>query len=227
MITDEFAPLLVRTINDLSANPVHLLFNQWWNRSTPDAVEAYTSQLLADPAFAAFVERGTYAEPLDLGGLAAMADGTLGRAYRDWIVENGLTAQIAMDYRAFHRALVDRGMLDGMPEQLQYAVLRGFQLHDFLHVLTGYDATPLGELALQAFSLAQLQFPYFAMWMAVSTARMTFVQPSSIVPLMDALAAGWQHGRRTPQISLHPWEDELERPLDELRAEWGIEPVRG
>lgn len=49
------------------------------------------------------------------------------------------------------------GALDGMPDEMQLAVLRGFQVHDILHVLTGYDSSGQGEIALQAFSLVQLQ----------------------------------------------------------------------
>lgn len=225
MITEDFAPLFLKTINEMHANPVHLLFNQWWSRAAPEVVEAYTDQLMADDAFAAFVDRGYYAEPLDLDALGDMTEGSLGRIYRDWIIDNDLTAQIAMDYRQFHTMLAESGSLDGMPEPLRYAVLRGFQLHDFLHVLTGYDPSPQGEIALQAFSLAQIQFPYFAMWMSTATTQMTYLRPKAIVPLMDAITDGWQYGRRTPQISLHTWEDELERPLDEIRNQWGIEPT--
>lgn len=225
MITESFAPLLVRTINDLQANPVHLLFNQWWQHAPEGVVEAYRSQLMADPAFAAFVAEGFYASPLELDVLADLPEGTLGRRYRDWIVENRLEAQIAVNYRDFHHVLARSGMLDGMPSELQYAVLRGFQVHDFLHVLTGYDASPRGEIGLQAFCLAQLQFPYFAMWISTVTTRMTYIDPTHIVPLMDAISDGWRHGRATPQLQLHRWEDESDRPLDVLRAEWGIEPV--
>lgn len=225
MITDEFAPLFLKTINTMHENPVHLLFNQWWNRAPEDVKQKYLDQLMADPDFASFVDERHYAQPLDLDELAQMPEGSLGRVYRAWIVDNGLTAQIAMNYREFHQTLVDSGQLDGMPDELQYAVLRGFQLHDFLHVLSGYDPSPQGEIALQAFSLAQLQFPYFAMWMSTSTTQMTYVDPTRIVPLMDAISDGWQYGRRTPQISLHKWEQELERPLDEIRAEWRIEPT--
>lgn len=225
MITDEFAPLFLKTINQMHENPVALLFNQWWNRATPEVVQTYRDNLLSDPDFAAFVEEEHYADPLDMDELAALPEDTLGSVYRRWIVDNGLTAQIAMDYRQFHTSLADSGQLDGMPPELQYAVLRGFQIHDFLHVLSGYDPSPQGEIALQAFSLAQLQFPYFAMWMSTVTTQMTYLRPESIVPLMDAITDGWQYGRRTPQLSLHRWEDELERPLADVREEWGIEPT--
>jgi len=225
MITDDFAPFFLKTINAMDENPVALLFNQWWNRAPEEVTSKYRDQLMSDPVFATFVEADHYAAPLDLDELSQMPDGSLGRVYRAWIVDNNLTAQIATNYRAFHQTLVDSGQLDGMPLELQYAILRGFQLHDFLHVLSGYDPSPQGEIALQAFSLAQLQFPYFSMWMSTVTTQMTFLRPGSIVPLMDAISDGWTYGRRTRQISLHRWEDELERPLDDIRAEWGIVPT--
>lgn len=225
MITETFAPLFLQTINDTAANPVHLLFNQWWQHAPEDVVAAYREQLLGDPEFSRFAAEGHFGPVLDLDELAELPSGTLGRAYRDWIVDNNLTAQIAMNYQFFHQSLVDSGALDGMPEELQYAVLRGFQLHDFMHVLTGYDPSPQGEIALQAFSLAQLKFPYFAMWMSTVTTRMTYLDPRAITPLMDAISDGWTYGRRTRQLMLHRWEDELARPLDEVRAEWGIEPT--
>lgn len=225
MITESFAPLFLRTINEMQANPVHLLFNQWWQHAPEDVVRKYTDQLMANDGFHAFVEEDYYADPVDLDALGKLSPETLGRRYHDWIVDNNLTAQIAMNYRDFHKTLADSGALDGMPEDLQYAVLRGFQLHDFMHVLSGYDPSPQGEIALQAFCLAQLQFPYFSMWMSTVTTQMTYIDPTRIVPLMDAIADGWRYGRAAPQLQFHRWEDEVERPLDEVRAEWGIAPT--
>ena len=224
MITDTFGAHLLATINDSSANPVHMLFNQWWNEASDDAKHTYVSSFLADPDFRAWYELGRYSEPLDLEALAAMPAGSLGHTYQHWIVDNGLTAQIALDYRSFHKMLESAGVLDGMPDEMKYAVLRGFQIHDFLHVLTGYDSSGSGEIALQAFSLAQFQFPYFGMWMAVVTAQMTFNEPDHIVGLMDAISDGWQYGRScTTNLMVQPWEEMLDQPLSELRARFGIE----
>jgi ubiquinone biosynthesis protein COQ4 len=222
VIDEAFGQQLLLTFNAPSENPTHLLFNQWWAHAPADVVDAYATALRSDPDVQAFLEARHYAEPLDLDALAALPEGTVGKVYRDWIVDNGLTAQIATDYRAFHQVLAASGMLDGMPEDLQYLVLRGFQLHDFQHVLTGYDSSGQGEIALQAFCLGQLRFPYFAMWMSVATTRITFADPAAIVPTMDAISDGWQYGRRTPQLQLTRWEDHLDRPLAEVRAEHGI-----
>ena len=107
---------------------------------------------------------------------------------------------------------------------MQFAVLRGFQTHDFQHVITGYGPDGLGEIALQAFCLAQIQFPYFGMWVAVTTTRMTFVQPHSIVPLMDAITDGWRLGRTVRNIQVERWESMLDAPVVELRERFGFAP---
>ena len=135
---------------------------------------------------------------------------------------NGLEKNLAIGYRALHEAMKARGALDGMPEPFQYAVLRGFQIHDFLHVLTGYDSSRRGELALQAFCLAQIRFPYFGMWLSVVTTRMTFLEPDVIQPAMDAIAAGWSAGRRVANLQFGRWEERVEQPLDALRRELRI-----
>jgi ubiquinone biosynthesis protein Coq4 len=111
-----------------------------------------------------------------------------------------------------------------MPEQMKYAVIRGFQLHDILHVITGYTPRPPDELSLQAFCLAQLQFPYFGMWMATTTSNMTFLQPDAIVPIMDAISRGWQYGRSVKNLQFEKWEAMFEEPLAEVRPRYGIVP---
>ncbi len=222
MIDDEFGQLFLATVNETDKNPVHLLFNQWWKHAPEEVKQAYVDGFAHDPHFADFARGAHYAEPLDLERLRALPTGTLGRTYHDWIVDNGLTAQIAMNYRQFHDMLVANGQLDGMPEPMQYAVLRGFQTHDFLHVVTGYDASGLGEIALQAFCLAQIQFPYFGMWISVVTTKMTFVNPSAIVPLMDAITDGWQLGRAVDNIQAERWEEMLDESLEEVRDRYHV-----
>lgn len=177
-----------------------------------------------DEHFADLVSGQQYADPIDLDHLASRPAGSLGWAYHEWIVDNGLTAAIATDYRDFHELLEDSGQLDGMPESMKFAVLRGFQTHDFQHVVTGYDSSGLGEIALQAFCLAQIRFPYFAMWISTVTTQMTYLRPSSITPLMDAITDGWQLGRTVDNIQAERWETMLDQPLDEVRARYHVTP---
>lgn len=186
-------------------------------------VTAYHRQLTEGP-LAAQVAEQHFPEPLTVDRLAECPPGSYGRAVHAFVVENGLEANLATNYRAFHESLAASGMLDGMPEDMRYAVLRGFQLHDFIHVVTGYGPSPRDELALQAFCLAQLQFPYFAMWVSVVTTRMTFIDPGTIVGTMDAITEGWQFGRTVDNLQLHRWEDHIDEPIEQVRAAHGIAP---
>jgi ubiquinone biosynthesis protein Coq4 len=101
--------------------------------------------------------------------------------------------------------------------------LRGYQTHDLHHVLTNYPATPFGEIALQAFGLAQMDFPYAAMWIAVVTGHMALVDPWLIKPVMDAISDGWTFGRAARSIQFVKFETMLDRPLAEVRAEYGLD----
>ncbi len=223
-IDREFGELLLRAVDDPQQYGVHQLFNDWWRFAPEEAKERYLARLEALPGWKRFVEERHYADPLTLEELAARPEGSVGRSYHDFLVTNGLEKNLAIQYRRFHELLAAGGILDAMPEVLQYAVIRGFQLHDFQHVVTGYDSSRRSELALQAFCLAQLQFPYFAMWMSVSTTRMTFLDPDAIVPVMDAISEGWRHGRRVRNLQFEKLETLLDDPLGAVRERYGIAP---
>ncbi|HYN33302.1 MAG TPA: hypothetical protein VES40_11810 [Ilumatobacteraceae bacterium] len=92
MIDDEFGGRLLLAFNAPERLPVHQLFNEWWSHVPAEVSEGYVSQLMADERFRTFIEDAWFAEPLDLLRLSEMADGSLGQAYHDWIVDNGLTA---------------------------------------------------------------------------------------------------------------------------------------
>jgi ubiquinone biosynthesis protein Coq4 len=220
---EDFRERFLATIEDPFKNGVHILFNEWWKFTPADVREAYDKVVTDNPDFEDFASGALYSEPLDLGELATLPDGSLGKTYHDWIIKNNLTASIALNYKALHDQHEATGGLDGMSPLMKAAVLRAYQTHDFQHVVTGYDDSSRGEIALQAFCLAQHQYPYFGMWIAVTTSRMTLVNPKMIVPMMDAITDGWQLGRATPNMQCIRWEELLDRPLEEVRSLVGLE----
>ena len=121
--------------------------------------------------------------------------------------------------------LTQKGQLNRLPADLSYLIVRGFQTHDFLHILTGYRATLMGELALASFYLAQLRFPYHAMRMAVTTAHYAFLEPRIITECMDAITDGWAFGRKAANIHFHKWEEEIDTPLLELRNRFNLDTI--
>jgi ubiquinone biosynthesis protein COQ4 len=220
----DFVPEMLKTLDDPQAHGVHILFNQYWAHA-PDSVRAaYVDGGRDDPAIAAWLDQRWFCEPFDFGALADLPAGSFGRAYYDHIVANNLDRKLASGYRKFHEMLEASGVLKDMPGDVKYKTLRGFQIHDLLHIVTGYDTTPLGEIALQAFGLAQMPNLYNGMWVATVTTRMTYLDPMSQAPLMDAISAGWQFGRACPNLNLVRWEEMLSRDLKELRAAYGIAP---
>jgi ubiquinone biosynthesis protein Coq4 len=220
----DFVEKMVQTFNDSSEHGVHLLFNEWWPCAPDVTIERYLAGFRATPGAEAFLAERHFAEPVALEALAALPAGTVGRGYHDFLVENGLEQNLATNYRMLHDALAASGRLDRMPEDLRYAVIRGFQIHDLLHVVTGYSSKPLDELSLQAFCLAQLPFPYFGMWMATTTANMTFLRPDAIGPVMNAITGGWQYGRAVANLQFEKWESRFGEPLAEVRPRYGIAP---
>lgn len=198
---------------------IHFLY---WQLADEQAKRAFVASFHTDPEKRRWYEERYLAPDYTIEDLAKMPKGSLGRTYHDHIVSNGLSIDLLRGYKAFQDGLEKSGLLTDMPDEMKYATLRGFQLHDILHPLTGYDTSPTGEIALQAFGLAQIRQVYAAVWMTVTAARFTFVDPSSVEPMMDAMSAGWQHGRRARNVMYTRWEELFSLPLDELRREFRL-----
>jgi ubiquinone biosynthesis protein COQ4 len=221
-----FGEQFLTSIDDFYAYGVDKLFNEWWATAPADAIQKYVDAIESHPEQAPLAREQWYADPLDLASLAQYESGTLGHAYHGFTISNDLMERLAEGYREFHEQLEALGKLDAMPPVMKYKVLRGFQTHDLHHVLTGYPATPFGELALQAFQLAQMDFPYSAMWIAVITAHMALVDPLMIKPAMDAITDGWALGRRARSIQFVKFETMLDRPIVDLRREYRLDSHR-
>ena len=221
-----FAEKFLRSVDAPMEYGVYFLFHDWFEAAPQATIDAYRDDLLAIPGARECIEEGFIAEPLELDRLARCAPGTLGHGYHAFVVENQLEANLGRNYRTFNEELHASGKLDRLPSELSFMMIRGFQTHDFQHVVTGYDSSPLGELALAAFYLAQLRFPYHAMRMAVTTAHMAFLKPEITVDAMDAIVDGWAYGRRANNLNFVRWEDELDTPLSTLRERLQLNGLR-
>jgi ubiquinone biosynthesis protein Coq4 len=217
-----FADRFLLSVEDYYAHGVHLLFNEWWEKAPANAIDDYVQAIEAHTEQGPLAAEGWVAPEITLRDLTHYEEGSVGYAYRQFMTDNDLMERLAEGYRNLHEAFEADGKLERLPAVLRYKVLRGYQTHDLHHVLTGYPATPYGELALQAFGLAQTRFPYAAMWIAVVTAHMTFLEPSIIDPAMDAITRGWQHGRHARSIQFVKFEQMLDRPLSDVRREFRL-----
>lgn len=221
-----FGEKFLTSIDDFYGYGIHMLFNDWWEKAPADAITKYERAILDHPEQGPLAREGWYAEPFSLNQLQGYAPDTLGHAYSRFMVDNGLVERLALGYRELHEEFEASGKLDKMPEIMKYKVLRGYQTHDLHHVVMDCPATPFGELTLQAFELAQMDFPYAAMWIAVVTAHMALVDPYLIKPAMDAITDGWSHGRQSRSIQFVKFELMLDRPLADVRREYGLDRNR-
>jgi ubiquinone biosynthesis protein COQ4 len=221
-IDRKFGEDYLRCMDNFYDYGVHLLFNEWWENAPADAIEKYVAAIESHSEQGPLARERWLAEPFSLEQVKGYARGTLGGEWLAFMVENGLVERLALGYRELHEELEAAGKLDNMPDVMKYKVLRGYQTHDIHHVLTGYTATPLGELALQAFQLAQQDYPYSAMTLATVLGHATLVDPLLIKPAMDAITDGWAYGRQARSIQFVAFENMLGRPLAEVRAEYNL-----
>ena len=148
---------------------------------------------------------------IDLDALAALPADTLGHAYATFLRSRGLTPAV----------------FDGPPAQvsdprMQYVVQRLRQTHDLWHVVTGHDTDAPSEIALQAFTFAQVRAPSAGILAALGTLRALRHRPS--MP-RDTLAS-FRVGRAARRLATFPWEDHWSTPLREVRRMLDL-PVDG
>lgn len=220
-IDQDIATLFMRNADDPIKTHVMGLVHDWWATAPQSAIDQYHQELLSIPGAPEFLAERHMPETVQLDDLEDCAPGTLGHAYKHFIVDNDLMANLATNYHAFFAGLEAEGRLERMPDDIKYMFVRGFMLHDFAHVITGHAPDIPGELGMAGFHFAQMHSIYHAMRTAVTTTHVAFVQPRAMVSAMDALATGWLMGRRWKNIHFTRWEEELDRSLDDIRAEYG------
>ena len=104
--------------------------------------------------------------------------------------------------------------------------IRRLQLHDFLHVLLGFDATPAGQLGVFAFVAAQHYCPQFE-WSARRFAQIYMtIAPWARDELAYAEYRGRQLALNTPRLLTMPIELEWNSSLVELRDRLNIRKAR-
>lgn len=225
-INRDFGEHFLTCIEDFSEYGVHLLFNEWWSEAPQDVIDKYVTLLEQHSEQGPLVSEGWLASSFNSDHLKDCAAGTLGAAYLEFMTKHDLAEKLADGYRDLHEEIKGIGKLARMPDTIQYKILRGYQTHDIHHVLTGYPPTPYGELALQAYGLAQTNYPYAGMWMAVATAHMTFVNPDLMDGAMDAICDGWRRGKETKSIQFVAFEKMFDRQLEDIRADFSLVPTK-
>lgn len=169
------------------------------------------ARFFSDPSGKALFDehRAIDSRTVDLDALSALPEGTLGHAYATFLKDHGLTPEI----------------FDGAPAGISeprrsYIVQRMRQTHDLWHVVTGCETDPAGEVALQAFTFAQVRAPGNAL-LAVFGALRLRATPGVV---RDAITL-YRAGKRANWLPVFAWEDHWATPLADVRVMLGL-PVR-
>ncbi|KAG6101416.1 Ubiquinone biosynthesis protein [Claviceps sp. LM220 group G6] len=178
--------------------------------ATPYFIYRLRDAMLADPTGRRILRlrpRIT-SQTLSLDHLRSLPEYTLGHAYVSWLDREG----VSPDTRSPTRYIDD--------EECAYVMQRYRECHDFYHALTGLPIVREGEVALKAFEWANTGLPMPGLSMlAAATMKPQERHRFRSIYLPWALRNG---SRSKPVINVF-WEEMLERSVDELRGELGIE----
>jgi ubiquinone biosynthesis protein Coq4 len=104
----------------------------------------------------------------------------------------------------------------------QYLRFRIRQLHDLVHVLTGFDANEIpGELGMQAFNAAQTLRPFSIALVGFGLLRIV-LNPRELSLTLHQIAKGFALGYAADQLVAHRYEEAWGKPLVQWRRELGL-----
>jgi ubiquinone biosynthesis protein COQ4 len=146
--------------------------------------------------------------------LKALPEGTLGRAYYEFMAEENLTADglVAASEEAPRR--------NDRPEGAMIFGDRMRDSHDLWHVTTGYGRDGLGELSQLAFYYAQTRNRGIG-FIVLMGARASHKEAPG-VGIWKAVREGYRLGKQAKWFPAADWEALLDKPLAEVRATLGM-----
>ena len=147
-------------------------------------------------------------------------EGTVGRAYADFMDREGLTAMgLVEESEKFRR---------GQPQYddtLQWYAHRLRDTHDMYHILSGYGRDALGEDALLAFTYSQNKGPG-VMFISYMGARQIRKEAPRSARIMDVMREGKRNGAAAAKLAEEDVLAMLKEPLADVRKRLNIaEPI--
>jgi ubiquinone biosynthesis protein COQ4 len=152
-------------------------------------------------------------ELVDYDALRALPATTFGGAYVRHLDGNGITA----DYQAAATRHVE-------DPDMAYLMRRFRQTHDVWHALLGLGIAGHEEVIIHWFSYGQLRLPVSALIMALGTLKHIVLEKRWGALRHSALEA-YRAGRDAEPLMPVYWEDLWERPLEEIRSRYRVQPL--
>lgn len=181
--------------------------------------DAIYARCRADPTARRLLAAGRSLQPalLDFERLRALPVGTLGREYLRFVEDNGLDIVSFAEASLRHMAREDYATEDAW-----VLANRMRDIHELIHVVSGYGTDVLGEMCELVFNLREDPRPKAA-WFAVRTNIAKFRRMGAS-HAEGAIRTAAERGRRTHLLVGADWEGLLDRPLVEVRQELGVSP---
>lgn len=174
----------------------------------PADMDALLADLRRSPVAAQALQSRPRLGVLDVHELASMPPETLGGAYGRFMLERDLSP-------------TSLPSLHGRRD-IDYVLTHIYESHDLWHVVTGFDTDTNGEIALQAFYLAQ-HSSYLALFalsaVLINTAFFSYDQKHV---RLEAIVGGWRLGVRSTKLFGVDWRQRLAQPLADIRREFGL-----
>lgn len=151
--------------------------------------------------------------------LRSLPEGSLGRRYLEFVESEQITADGLVD--ASNEGYELEEEQKNWDREAVIYINRVRDAHDLWHVVSGYGRDPLGELALLAYSYSQIKTRGFALIVAMGAPKIKKEYPRKS-PFYKAVRQGYTNGRKTKFLPFVVWEELLDKPLDEVRAQLGV-----
>jgi ubiquinone biosynthesis protein COQ4 len=148
----------------------------------------------------------------DRAALASMPAGSLGRAYLDFCVQEGIEADVFVQ-------IGEAGSQSIEDAQVRYAAHRSRDSHDVWHVVCGFRSDMAGEAAILGFTFAQTRSPGLLLLLAGGFLHSLIVGRTAGKTMRRLAWFGWKSGKRARPLAAAPWEEWLARPLHEIRSD--------
>ena len=190
-------------------------FKRFWNSSSGQAILNRKTRLL---------------DALnDRAGLGRMPEGSFGRTYLAWVEEEAISAQDLANISEDERARANMGIgKEDDPRKIYYDRLR--EMHDLLHVLTGYGRDLVGESGVLAFTYSQTRSSGIGSLSASAYLLSFLPDPSKAftrahaTELRRVIRDAHRRGRRAHWLTDADFEALLPQPLEQVRHLYRIEP---
>jgi ubiquinone biosynthesis protein COQ4 len=150
----------------------------------------------------------------DRAWLRSLKEGSLGRAYLEFVESEGISAEGILKADERSQVLPSR--------DLEYVRCRMRDTHDLWHTVTGYKGDVRGEVALLAFELSQIWHNGIAAVMLTALVK-RYCGPGGLKLTSDAYRRGRAAAEWFPAVE---WEKLLPLPLQDVRARLGLDAPR-